>query len=111
MKTPIWKVQKVTFGKRSLLEKLKEMFLQKRIVIGYDPGHPEGDRSVVYTPEKWLIWSIEHNGWWAPAERGYVHNKDDAGVYSYEQACEIVAGANRDMQRPNEAMVKIEIHD
>lgn len=63
------------------------------------------------TPEKWLIWSIEHNAWWAPAERGYVENRDDAGVYSYERACEIVKNANRDLQRPNEAMIKIEIHD
>lgn len=69
------------------------------------------ENTPVYTDEKWLIWSIEHNGWWAPAERGYVHNKDDAGVYSYERACEIVAGANRDMQRPNEAMVKIEVKE
>lgn len=69
------------------------------------------ENTPVYTDEKWLIWSIEHNGWWAPAERGYVHNKDDAGVYSYERACEIVAGANRDMQRPYEAMVKIEVKE
>lgn len=54
----------------------------------------------------WLIWSIEHDGWWAPGELGYVKRREDAGLYSYERALEIVDGANKHTgDTPNEAMV------
>ena len=58
--------------------------------------------------EKWLIYSLEHNGWWLPAERGYTLEKAKAGVYSYERACQIVESANiNNLDVPNEAMIKI----
>ena len=60
----------------------------------------------------WLIWSNEHDAWWASNERGYVKNRGSAGRYSFERACEIVFNANKhlhhNMHRPNEAMVRVE---
>lgn len=59
----------------------------------------------------WLIWSMEHRGWWAPDHKGYVMSRVDAGRYSYDDALAIVRGANRHkdpMGIPNEAMIKDE---
>lgn len=59
----------------------------------------------------WLIWSIEHGGWWMPKESGYTPDVEEAGLYSYKRACQIVEGANKYRQPhepPNEAMVKAE---
>lgn len=54
----------------------------------------------------WLIWSIEHNAWWAPAWNGYVKNRLDAGKYKYTDAANIVASANiGEHNVPNEAMI------
>lgn len=60
--------------------------------------------------DKWLIWSNEHNAWWAPNHRGYVLDAKDAGRYTYEQAVKIVEDANIALknewsQCPTEAMV------
>ncbi len=44
--------------------------------------------------KKWLVWSIEHTGWWLPNHHGYTGRVDLAGRYSYEEALEIVTGAN-----------------
>lgn len=59
---------------------------------------------------KWLIWSNEHNSWWAPSRRGYVNDVRFAGRYSFEEAVEIVRSANILVRTnrtcvPNEAMV------
>lgn len=57
----------------------------------------------------WLIWSIEHGAWWAPAHGGYVRNIEDAGQYSFVEALRIVEGANKYLGPdvpPNEAMIK-----
>lgn len=74
-------------------------------------GEPIGNWQVTVrnadAPE-WIIWSHEHQGWWAPNERGYVQKRKDAGRYTYAKALEIVEGANRMLKdAPNEAMVKI----
>jgi hypothetical protein len=56
---------------------------------------------------KWLIWSIEHDKWWAFNSHGYTSARDDAGRYEFDEACRIVSDANmycRDT--PNEAMVR-----
>lgn len=56
----------------------------------------------------WLIYSLEHNGWWAPKETGYTPNIEEAGLYKYERACEIVENANKHLSTnvpPNEAMI------
>lgn len=55
---------------------------------------------------KWLIWSIEHDGWWKPNRHGYTKYKFQAGRYSFKDACEIVKNSNwRDKDNPEEAMV------
>lgn len=56
---------------------------------------------------QWLIWSIEHHGWWRPDSHGYTPYRKDAGRYSFDEACAIVSGANRAMKHePNETMVR-----
>jgi len=44
--------------------------------------------------KRFVIWSIEHQAWWAPAERGYVETVADAGLYTRERAEAIVRDAN-----------------
>lgn len=64
-------------------------------------------------PEKWLIWSNEHNAWWAPNHRGYTQAYEEAGVYNYKEALGIVEQANiyQDKTKvpyiPNETMVPL----
>ncbi len=54
---------------------------------------------------RWLIWSIEHNAWWAPNQHGYRTSREQAGRYTYEEALEIVRGANEFTEdEPAEAM-------
>jgi len=38
----------------------------------------------------YLIWSYEHNSWWAPNHRGYTPEFDEAGRYSAQEAGDIV---------------------
>jgi len=58
--------------------------------------------------EKFIIWSIEHNAWWMADQCGYTKIRDKAGTYSYQEACEIIEGANKYSEdKPNEAMIKI----
>lgn len=58
---------------------------------------------------KWIIWSIEHQGWWKPVESGYTRKRRMAGVYTFEKALEIVERANIGLHDvPNEAMVEWE---
>jgi hypothetical protein len=70
----------------------------------------EAERGLIppfkHVPEKnWLIWSVEHERWWAPDHDGYVANRVLAGRYSYQEAREIVADANRGKHDiPDEAM-------
>lgn len=66
----------------------------------------QADREV----ERWLIWSNEHQGWWGPAENGYVKLFSDAGRYSFERASEIVENANKYQHTgeiPNETLVPV----
>ena len=57
---------------------------------------------------KVLIWSIEHDAWWAPNHNGYVLRKELAGEYTLEEALRICKGANiADDIEPNEAIVPI----
>jgi len=39
---------------------------------------------------EYVIWSFEHQQWWAPNERGYVVNLDRAGRYTRQDAGRIV---------------------
>jgi hypothetical protein len=58
----------------------------------------------------WLIWSIEHQAWWKPLEKGYTHERERAGRYTFENACKIVKSANINLNDvPNEAMVQYQM--
>ena len=46
------------------------------------------------TRPKFLIWSIEHDGWWRPGRCGYTIHLAEAGRYSREEAAAIVEDAN-----------------
>lgn len=44
---------------------------------------------------RYLIWSLEHKGWWRSDHRGYTSYRELAGKYSLAEATEIVDAANR----------------
>lgn len=56
--------------------------------------------------EMWLIWSLEHRAWWKPLTHGYTPARREAGRYSFQEAKEIVEGANAHVVRqvPQETM-------
>ena len=39
--------------------------------------------------DNYLIWSVEHNGWWGSARRGYFRELSKAGRYSHAEALAI----------------------
>lgn len=41
----------------------------------------------------YLIWSFEHQQWWAPNEQGYTYDLLNAGRYTAEQAGRIVTNS------------------
>jgi hypothetical protein len=53
----------------------------------------------------YLIWSFEHNAWWAPAATGYVSDAARAGRYSLAGAEHICRRAN--IAAINEAIVPL----
>lgn len=54
------------------------------------------------------IWSIEHNAWWKSHRRGCISDLSEAGLYTLEEALEIVKSANEGNPNiPNEAMVPV----
>lgn len=58
---------------------------------------------------KWLIWSNEHSAWWRANQHGYTYARSEAGRYTFEKACQIVANANYGLDgEPHEAMVRDE---
>jgi hypothetical protein len=42
----------------------------------------------------WVVWSFEHDAWWAPARWGYTPDLAKAGHYSQTEAQAIEARAN-----------------
>lgn len=56
---------------------------------------------------KWLIWSNEHESWWAPESRGYTTSFEKAGRYNFDQAIKICRGANYLLNAPGEVKGKI----
>ena len=58
---------------------------------------------------KYYVWSIEHNAWWADAEHGYTTDKTKAGIYTFDKAREICKNANlgHKSYKPQEAMVPV----
>jgi hypothetical protein len=59
--------------------------------------------------EQWLIWSNEHDAWWAHQSNGYTKQRSKAGRYTRQEAIEICEGANAgcwDVDEPSETMVR-----
>lgn len=55
---------------------------------------------------QWLIWSHEHKAWWKPEAQGYTTWRQHAGRYPWDEALDIVRGANYGLSgEPNEAIV------
>jgi hypothetical protein len=47
------------------------------------------------TPQSmFLIWSFEHDAWWAPERCGYTKDIAKAGMYSLEEAGQICIDAS-----------------
>lgn len=60
------------------------------------------------TSDDYLIWSHEHGAWWKPNSLGYTTNISRAGVYSRDDATDIVRRATIDWTRaPNEVPVAV----
>jgi hypothetical protein len=76
-----------------------------------DPEGPLGDWEMTVRKKgvpEWIIWSNEHGAYWGRNRSGYIKSRKDAGKYSYEDALEIVEGANKyrkDDEEPFEAMI------
>lgn len=65
--------------------------------------------STAQPKREWLIWSIEHDGWWKIARRGYTKKIGEAGLYSFDEARRIVHNANHFRTNlPFESMVHVE---
>jgi hypothetical protein len=43
----------------------------------------------------WVVWSFEHDAWWAPGRLGYVQDLAAAGRYTKLEAIEIERHANQ----------------
>lgn len=73
------------------------------------PKKPKGfDRVNLHSGSLVLIWSNEHNAWWAPGSRGYTVERSKAGLYRLAEAEAVVANANAylaDDAVPHEAIV------
>jgi hypothetical protein len=56
----------------------------------------------------WLVWSFEHDAWWKGNTSGYTKVKEEAGLFTFEEAQQIVIDGNKHSKgdRPEEAMVK-----
>jgi len=53
-----------------------------------------------------LIWSIEHGGWWRPGGYGYTLNVAEAGRYAFPETLTILARAN--FVKVNECAIPLE---
>jgi hypothetical protein len=51
------------------------------------------------------IWSWEHRAWWRARRQGYTLNPADAGIYTFQEAAEIVVG-----HRPPGREVAVDLH-
>jgi hypothetical protein len=55
-----------------------------------------------------VIWSFEHDGWWAPGKSGYVNELAQAGRYDLAEAEAICERAN--IASLNEAVVLVPVN-
>lgn len=54
---------------------------------------------------KYLVWSIEHQAWWAPRARGYTTHLAEAGRYTKNAAGAILRQANYAPHIHHEVMI------
>jgi len=54
-----------------------------------------------------LIWSFEHDAWWAPDWDGYTKDVNKAGKYLYASCIKILNGGNMEKNKINEAIVPL----
>lgn len=54
----------------------------------------EHDNPIARYSRRFLIWSFEHDGWWAPNGRGYTKEIAEAGIYDFGEAFDICVKAN-----------------
>lgn len=45
--------------------------------------------------KQYVIWSLEHDAWWAPDWCGYTRSLQEAGRYSEEESAKILRRANQ----------------
>lgn len=62
--------------------------------------------------EHYMIWSYEHNAWWAPEARGYTRNHMAAGNFTRDQALwhlsnSLVGGAMDEIIVPENLAMKL----
>lgn len=55
--------------------------------------------------DEYVIWSMEHDAWWAPGQIGYSDTIEGAGIYSRDDAAFIVRRAN--IVKCHEAMIPV----
>jgi hypothetical protein len=55
--------------------------------------------------DDYLIWSIEHRGWWLKSRHGYNSATHKAGRFSFDEATEICNHANKYSETIEEIMV------
>jgi hypothetical protein len=77
-------------------------------VRSWQPPVPSHPGPVGYPMHgEYLVWSFEHNAWWAPAQNGYVLEFKEAGRYGYQEAIQIMHQANQYAAQPMEIMVPL----
>jgi hypothetical protein len=71
-------------------------------------GHDMGEGLMTEDTQKYLVWSNEHQAWWAPNKRGYISVISKAGRYHRTAAEQICRHANAFIDKdaePHEVMV------
>lgn len=71
-------------------------------------GHDTGEGTMTEDTQQYLVWSNEHQAWWAPYECGYISIISQAGRYDRSMAARICQSANAYLaegREPNEVMV------
>jgi hypothetical protein len=70
-----------------------------------EPQEPNDLGPFFMSKTLFLIWSYEHNAWWAPGRSGYTSDLRKAGRYTEAEAQEICLQANQYSRHQNEIMV------
>lgn len=70
------------------------------------------DPAPLMEPKRWLIWSLKHHGWWGSGQSRYFVDRESAGRYTFEEACECVRRSNQHgLNIPSSAMIEDPDHE